>query len=295
MPVRLLITALATLAVGLLAAGVMRESSALGLAAVPFVVALVLAWAFRPQLEYSYLKRRPSDLDEAVVKVLETQAPSWYAERGEGDRLALRRLAALVQRGFDFRGQGFAGADVPDDVTALLATQAARAAEPSGRLTLEPVETVVVYRHAFPSPQFPERLHHSELYPEDGVVLLDLERAVPGIMTPREFFNVALYEFARAARLGLPAGPTPADLPDWRDVARELAGAGPEWVAGNVGLDEADLDAEGVLQVLRLEFAEAFAKTYPAADVALAARLAGPTPVSAGARARGRPAESPPP
>ena len=276
MLIRVFITGLATLAVGLLAAGILLESSALGLAAVPFVIGLVLALAFRPQLEYAYLRRRPRDLDEPLVKLLETQAPPWYAERDEDARARLRRLTVLVQRAFDFRGQGFPGGEVPDDVQALLASQAARALEPSDRVTMEPVETMVVYKHAFPSPRFPEHWHHSELFAEDGVVLLDMERAVPGIMTPRTYFNVALYECIRGATLAATAPAYPPDLPDlpdWRAAAKALAGAEPNWVAGNIGLPEEFIDGEAVLQVLRLDFAEAFAKTYPAAAAHLAPRL----------------------
>lgn len=270
MPVRILITALAALAVGLLAAGIWYGSSALGLAAVPFVIGLVLALAFRPQLEYAYLRRSPQDLDAPVVKVLETQRPTWYAERDEAARRALRQSTVLVQRALDFRGQGFDGGEVPDDVQALLASQAARALEPAGRLTLEPVETVVVYQHKFPSPQFPV-WHHSELFAEDGVILVDLERAVPGLMNPRLYFNVFLYECLRAASLAAAAEPV-AD-PPWPEAVAELAGAQPNWVFGNLGLTEGDVDAEGVLHTLRLEFPEAFAKTYPTADAALARRL----------------------
>ena len=256
MPVRLLITLLAVASVGLLAAGILLESSALGLAAVPFVLGFVMSFVFRPQLEYAYLRRRPSDLDPPVVKLLETQSPPWYGELDEAGRAALRSRTVLVQRAFAFRGQGFPDGEVPDDVQALIATQAARALGDGECLTLEPVETVVVYKHAFPSPQYPDHWHHSELFAEDGVILLDLERAVPGIMSQRTYFNVALYECLRAARLAGVAPGAQGQAEDWREAVRRVVGAEPNWVAGNIGLPEEHVDGWAVAEVLRLDFPE---------------------------------------
>ena len=274
MPVRLLITLLALSALIPLGLAVANDDAAVALYAVPGALLFAVAFVFRPELEWAYYRRYPSDLGAPVVKLLETKLPGYYARLSEGERLALRQRTELTASGLDFKPQTQEATTLPADFAALLAIQLARLTVGlSPKHTIpQPFEIVVVYRHPFPSRQFPEHVHNSELYEEDGVVLLSLHQALPAAMDPSEYFNIALYEWVRAC--GIAWGvPEVEDLPDYATALDAVLGREPYWVRDAIGLPDEAIDDTAVLQVLRLDFPEAFAETYPALHDRLAVAL----------------------
>ena len=263
MIVRSVLALLLVVTLVILGLGFLRDDGQLAMWALPPLLVAAVLFVFRPQLEWAWRRRYPADLDDDLVRLLETRRPPWYARLSAADQLALRQRVALMVDGFDFRVQSQEERTMPADLAALLVAQAARLSLLTGVLIPEPFETVVVYRHPFPSPQFPEQLHHSELYAPDGVILLALPYAVPGAAESQTYFNLALYEFARAYATVLPPPSAPAPtLPPWPEAVRAVVGAEPTWVTGAIGLEE--VDAPAVFVVLALDFPEAFAKTYPA-------------------------------
>ncbi len=274
MPVRLLIAVLSLLAAAPLAYAFLNDSGGAGVYAVPFVIALALAIVFRPELEWAYYTRYPHDLDPRIVGLLDAKQPSWYAHLSTRERLLLRQRTFLTLLGLDFKPQGLDDGGLPADVEALIAIQAARLSlglSPK-RAIPEPFENVVVYKHPFPSPQFPELFHASEIYTEDGVVMLSLHQALPAALDPEEYFNIALYEWARAFEISLHGlRATRPEVPTCQQMLSEILDRPPSWVMDAVGLPS--VDDLAVAQVLRLDFPAAFAKTYPALVTPLAQRL----------------------
>ena len=274
MPVRLLLLVLGLLTAAPLALAFARGDGQLALYAVPGAVLLAVALVFKPELDWAYYTRRPADLDAPVVKLLEAKRPRWYDELPEADRLRLRQRTHLTVLGLDFKPQTQEETELPGDFAALLAAQLARLTwrlAPKHAIPF-PYENVVVYPHPFPSRQFPHDFHASELYDEDGVVLLSLHQALPGTLDPQEYFNVALYEWVRACMRAW--GTTSADgLPTWEGALREMLGYEERWVREGIGLPAEAIDGAAVLQVLRLDFPSAFAKTYPSLAVVLADQL----------------------
>lgn len=275
MPVRLLLLVLGLLTAAPLALAFVRDDGTYGLYAIPGAVLLAVAFVFKPELDWAYYTRRPADLDAPIVKVLEGKRPPWYADLAEADRLRLRQRTHLTVLGLDFKPQTQEDTELPADIEALLAAQLARLTfrlPPTHAIPL-PYEHVVVYTHPFPSRQFPEHFHACELYAEDGVVLLSLHQALPAVLDPREYFNVTLYEWVRACARAWDVTPPP-DLPEWPEALRGALGYGERWVREAIGLPHEAIDNTAVLQVLRLDFGEAFAKTFPSAAESLAAALA---------------------
>lgn len=64
------------------------------------------------------------------------------------------------------------------------------------------VPVYVFYGHPFPSPQFPDKLHISEYFREDGALLFSVPHMMKGNEDPARYFNIALYESARVAMNG---------------------------------------------------------------------------------------------
>lgn len=242
--VRACIAVLVVITGVILALAFVRDDGQLALYAVPSAVLLAGALAFKPQLDWAYYKRFPADLDEPLRRLFEARYPGWYQAMSGEERLAFRQNTALVRLGIDFKGQGFDGESVPEDIAVVLASQLTRLL-PEGQHVLRPFETVVVYQHAFPSPQFPEHWHHSELFEEDGVLLFDSEAALSGILEPATHFNIALYEWVRAAAI--------VGVRSVRDGAEGIAEARREWVTEAVGLPEEAIDWRAVAYALTLD------------------------------------------
>ena len=274
MPVRLLIALLALAALAPLTLAFLNDDSGLALYAIPPALLFAVAFVFRPELEWAYYTRFPSDLDAPIVRLLETKLPAYYARLNERDRLALRQRTELTASGLDFKPQTQEPTELPADFAALIAIQLARLTvglSPKHAVPT-PFEIVVIYRHPFPSRQFPEHVHNSELYAEDGVVLLSLHQALPAALEPEEYFNIALYEWVRACRLAWGRSDDAlGELPRWQDALAETLQRPASWIADAVALPE--LDNVAVLHVLRLDFPEAFAKTYPTHAATLAREL----------------------
>ena len=254
MPVRLLIVLLAVATAVPLALAWRADDGAVAVYAVPFALAFAAALAFRPQLDWAYYRRRPADLEAPVRALFAAQLPGYYQALDADAQRRFRERVFLTRLGLDFKPMAMGDAEeLPPDLQALLASQLARVLDGLPRFTVTPFETVVVYRHPFDSPEHPGVFHHSELYAEDGVLIFNLEYALPGILRPRERFNVVLYEWLRAAAQADPpvALPTPPDGP-WEDLVARLARRTPDWVTGAVGLEVVDETA--VKRVLAMEF-----------------------------------------
>lgn len=265
MPVRLIIALLGLATLAPLAIAFLSNDDAVAYYAIPAAVAFAVAFVFKPELDWAYYTRYPSDLDAPVVRLLEAKRPGYYARRTPAERLALRQRTALTVMGLDFKPQTQESTELPEDFAALLAIQLARLTVglPPKHAIPIPFEVVVVYRHPFPSRQYPKLAHNSELYPEDGVVLVSLHQALPAALDPDEYFNITLYEWIRACRRvwGRTAVQYDEGLPEWRDALTAMLARPSTWIGDAVGLPE--LDNVAVLQVLRLEFPAAFAVAYP--------------------------------
>ncbi len=65
------------------------------------------------------------------------------------------------------------------------------------------IPVYVFYGHPFPSPQFPQALHISEYFEEDGALLFSVPHMIKGNEDPTRHLNIVLYESARVAMDGL--------------------------------------------------------------------------------------------
>jgi hypothetical protein len=106
-------------------------------------------------------------------------------------------------------------------------------------------ENVIVYPHPFPSPQYEEKFHASEIYEPDGVVMFCLEHVLRGFVKPSEYFNPAWYEYARVYRITYPAH----DYGNWSEVNWEhlekISGFSHAALERWIGLPDLDLEAMG--------------------------------------------------
>lgn len=252
MPIRILIAVFGILAGIFLYLGWSRYEESWAIYSIPCFLALAVLLSLKPQFEWWYYKRNPKDIPPGLRRVFEERLPAFYQRKNQTDKLLYRKRVFLTHLGLSFRGQGFEDDDIPADLTTLIASQAARVMERTDKYVLEPYETVVLYKHPFPSPAQPKYWHSSELFEEDGVLLFNLKNAIPGILLPQIHFNIVLYEWFRAANKVLGAQAPPVPDGDWQVMLAELANQSPAWVYDAIGLP--DVDGDAIKQVLQAEF-----------------------------------------
>ena len=122
-------------------------------------------------------------------------------------------------------------------------------------------ENIVVYPTAFPSPQYPEHFHSSEVFKEDGVLLFSAQEVMHGAIKPQQYYNVATHEYVKVF---MDKFPTPS-LPRFTEE---------DWVAlGKVShlqevhiqkiLNVPDIDPTIVAATLYHSFPESFQQVFP--------------------------------
>jgi Mlc titration factor MtfA (ptsG expression regulator) len=161
---------------------------------IPCVLVLAVIYVLSPQLNWWWYKRRPPELEGPLRMLLNKQHP-FYRQLPETERRRFRDRVALYMLAREFMPQAMK--DVPEDIKGVVAINAVQLTFGHDDFLLEPFERIVIYPKPFPSPQFPEQFHASEIYEEDGVVLFSAEQLMQSFLHPQQFYNIGLHEFAK--------------------------------------------------------------------------------------------------
>jgi hypothetical protein len=233
---------------------------------IPPVIALASLYVLEPQLNWWIWKRYPPDLKPGFRQLLE-QHSGYYQRLDDGAKREFRRRVFLFTQGSDFMPQAFE--EVPEDIKVMIAVGAVQLTLGREDFLFPKFETIIVYPHPFPSPQYPEHWHGSELYEPDGALLFSAEHLTRAFIQERLYLNLALYEYARAFRLVYAYPPPPdAAVYPWEALER-ASGFSQEAVSRWIGLDE--IDAFGVAAALFFSMPDAFARELPEAYAAFRA------------------------
>lgn len=221
----------------------LEVSSDWALVAVGLAVLLVAAFMVSPLINWWWWQRFPPDLNKGLHGILELKH-DFYRALNETDRREFRRRLFLFGQGTNFRPQAMD--NVPEDAKLMIAVAAVTMTFNQEDFLFENFENVIVYPHPFPSPQFPESFHASEIYEEDGVIMLSLEHVGRGFLEPEQYFNPAWYEYARVYQRTYPDKP----YGDWSSVSwadiEAISGFSHEALKGWIGLEALDLQAFGI-------------------------------------------------
>lgn len=173
---------------------------------IPCVVALSLIFVFSPQIDWFWYQKYPPKLDPPIHNIL-IQFHPFYQTLPAADKQKFRERVALFMFANDFKSQG--ADEVPEDIKGAIAINAVHLTFGLEQFLFPKFETVVVYRHPFPSPQYPKHEHVSELYEEDGVLLFSADQLMQGLIQARSVYNIGLHEYAHAFVLSYPNAPWP--------------------------------------------------------------------------------------
>ena len=224
----------------------------------PIVIALIALYVLQPQIDWWWYNRNLPDLEPPLQNLLEAKLP-YYRNLSSDLKLRFRQRCALYMLANDFIPQG--PKFLPEDVKGLIAANVVQLTFGQKDYRLPKFERIVVYTIPFPSPQYPEQLHSSEMFEEDGVLLFTADHLVRGTVDSKHYFNIGLYEYSKVFRLSYPEFAYPRDGLDW-PVLEKISGFKLEKIKQYIGLS--DIDILSVAMVYFFCFPKKFEEMLPA-------------------------------
>ena len=223
------------------------------------------AYAVAPQLRWAYWQRHAPDLPTELAPLLD-RFDLYRSLDLEGKR-EFRRRTFLIRENTEFTGMAIE--KIPADVRLMVAASAATVTFFREQYLIPGFENVIFYKHLFPTPTH-DRLHSSELYPPDGVVIYTLNYLIRSVVEPQKYLHLGLYEYGRALMHTDPevrAALAPHQLSP--EEVHALSDFSEEALRQFIGLEE--LDWPAITLTLYHTHATGFAERYPTRYAALAA------------------------
>ncbi len=226
----------------------------------PFLIITAAIYIFSPQLNWWWYLKHPPEIPIPIRHTFNTQFP-YYQSLSPEDKTKFRNRVALYFEANQFMPQG---ADkMPIDVQAAIAASVVWLTFGLEDFRLKKFENIIVYRHPFPSPQYPEHWHSSEYFVEDGVIMFSADHLMKGFFEPKKYFHTGLYEYARVFQFSYPEKEYPKleeDPEVWAKIEK-FSGFKKEGIEEWIGLPVVDLYAIGV--VLFFVFPRKFKAQFP--------------------------------
>ncbi len=207
---------------------------------IPLIIAVAVVYVIHPEIDRWYLNRYPQRLPKGMVRFINDHMPL-YACLSPEQRSAFDSRVSTYMKTANFMPQGFD--KVPEDLKAVVAISAfmLTAFRPDWHSRFDDFQNIVIYRHPFPTPQFPNDLHTSELYVQDHVLIFSGDHFMKAFRYPQEYFNSAMYEWSKVVIL--------KDMPELKvevDKLAEISGFKNEDVVEYIGLPESYINWDAV-------------------------------------------------
>jgi Mlc titration factor MtfA (ptsG expression regulator) len=231
----------------LVAYGFLKEDEHIGVWVAPAFILLAVVYVMSPQIDYWWYKRNPPPLALPIQRLIDEHF-LYYKNLNAELKQRFRERLALYVMGNEFirpvnKEDSTAMADrnrVPEDLKAAAAAHAIQVSFGREKYMTEKFEHIIIYPHPFPSPQY-NYLHTSEIFEEDGVLLLTSDPLMIGFQTPQRFFSIGLYEYARIYKMLNPSVSYPNLVENtWWDL-EQVSGMSKAAIEKVVGLEDLDL------------------------------------------------------
>ncbi|MTB51932.1 hypothetical protein [Lewinella sp. W8] len=197
------------------------------------------AYSLAPQLRWWHWKRNPPDLPTDLAPLLDRF--DLYRRLDLAGKREFRRRTFLLREATHVHGQAIE--EIPEDIRVMVAASAATVGFHREEFLMGDFETIIFYRHYFPSPQH-DVLHCSELHYDDGAIIWTLNVFLRSCIEPQSFLHLGLYEYSRALmhlepELRQKIGPVCLNYP----AIEKLTGFSEKALLEFIGLDVLDLPA----------------------------------------------------
>lgn len=156
-------------------------------------LAIGAAYALGPQLRWRYWQTHAPDLPGEMAPLLARF--DLYRRLNLAGKREFRRRTFLLRERFHFHGEAIE--EIPEDIRIMAAASAATVGFHRQDFLLGDFETVILYRHYFPTPVY-DVLHCSELHVPDGAIIWTLNVFLRSVIEPKKYLHLGLYEYGRA-------------------------------------------------------------------------------------------------
>lgn len=220
-----------------------EEGSRYAIYMVPFVVGMAVVYVLSPQIDWWWYQHRPPELPAPLRHLINTRFP-FYQNLSADEKTRFRNRMALYMHANEFMPQGMES--VPMDVKGVIAASVVQLTFGLEDYRLSKFEYIIVYPHPFPSPQFPEKWHVSEIFEEDGVIMVSAEQLMASFLQPERYFNIGLYEYARVYRRCYPGVSFPVLGENSWEQLQAISGYSKDVIEKWIGLPKPDVLAVAI-------------------------------------------------
>ena len=222
------------------------------------VLILSVLYTFSPQINWWWYERNPPEIDEQMRNLL-IKNHSFYNDLSVSDKKLFRNRMALYMMAVEFMPKGWER--LPEDIKGVIAANAVQMTLKQADFLLPKFEQIVVYTTPFPSPQFPQKLHASEIFEEDGVLLFSAQQIMWSFLQPQQYYNLVLHEYIKVYQISYPNKNYPKLVEsDWEQLEK-ISGFSKERIEGIIGLP--NIDPTVVSGTLYFTHSEEFKKLAP--------------------------------
>jgi len=227
---------------------------------VPFVVGLALVFTLSPQINWWWYQRYPPDLKGKLRGLLERFFP-YYQRLADTEKKRFRHRVALYMEANDFMAKGMD--EVSPDLKVVTAASAVQVTFGRQDFLMNTFEHLIYFPQPFPSPQYPENYHASEIYEKDGAVLFSAEQLMKGFLTPDRFYPIGLHEYVKVFERHFPSIVFP-ELPEthWEEL-RQISGFSKERIQQWINLDLEHIPLQAVSITHFFSYPQAFYNLLP--------------------------------
>lgn len=227
------------------------------------VIISTLIWILSPQINWWWYQKYPPKLDAGILQIFQRNL-EYYKSLSPEQKTIFRTRTVLYIEASDFMASG--GDEVPEDLKGMIASAAIILTFGYKDFLFKNFEKIVVNPKPFPSPQYPQFFHASEIFSDegDGVLLFSAKQVATAFFHPKEYLNLPLYEFSKAFMLTYPNEPYPSLLEDSWNKLEQISGFSKGAISRWINLPEEELSLPAIAIHHFFVFPNTFKTVLPA-------------------------------
>lgn len=169
-------------------------------------------------IDYWWQQRHPIPLDDHEVEILEKFVP-YYQNLNDSRKQIFQDRLSIYINAREWKNVGAKDlVGIPDDIKTIIASQGIQLTFHQKDYLIGDFDRIYTYKHPFQSPKY-QFLHTLETNQEDGMIILSMEHALPGVTNSDQYYNIVMHAYADAYVKQFPGKPYPeVESIPWDDI-----------------------------------------------------------------------------
>jgi len=226
-----------------------------------FLVLTTVSYIFSNQIQWWRNSNKPREIDDKMRQIL-SHNYDFYANLSLENKKIFRERMHAYMIGNNFMAKG-GMKDVLTDIKGIIAAAATRLTFGNKEQLISKYENIIVYPKGFPSPQFPNSFHSSEIFEEDGVIMFSIEHLMKNFQKPDSYFDIALYEYAKIFMEQNSHISFPEYSDEFWETNEKITRFTKVYIQKHINLDLADIDLGAVMIVAFFTHSDKFKLELP--------------------------------